>query len=103
VLLSGPFTGQIHDAQAWRSWVARLGGEPVTLVWVRSNAETLRHRLITRQSGRDANKLAAFEEFLERMRPETPPVVPHLTIDNRLGAPALEGQVARALAVRRPD
>jgi len=30
VLLSGPFTGQIHDGQRWRSWVAELGGgQPV--------------------------------------------------------------------------
>jgi hypothetical protein len=31
VLLSGPFTGQIHDGQRWRSWVAELGGGTVRL------------------------------------------------------------------------
>jgi hypothetical protein len=25
-VLSGPFTQQIHDAQRWRSWVAKLAG-----------------------------------------------------------------------------
>jgi len=34
VVLSGPFTGQIHDAQRWRSWVAELGGGTVRLVWI---------------------------------------------------------------------
>jgi hypothetical protein len=98
VLLAGPFTQQIHDAQAWRDWVAELGGEPVTLVWVRSDAATLRHRIVARQSVRDTGKLAAFDEFLARMRPGIAPAVPHVAIDNRLGAPGLERQVAGALA-----
>src|ERR1700749_3671332 len=36
VLLSGPFTRQVHHAQRWRSWVEGLGGETGALVWGRA-------------------------------------------------------------------
>ena len=83
----------------WRSWVAELGGGLVRLVWVQSDPATLRHRLTGRGSGRDTAKLAAFEEFINRMRPGTEPAAPHATIDNRLSAAEeLEDQVARLAA-----
>jgi predicted kinase len=95
VLLSGPFTGRIRDPDRWREWVAELGGDPVRLVWVRSDEATLRERLRLRGSPRDAGKLADFAAFLARMRPDQPPPAPHREIDNRLGAPDLRTQVAR--------
>lgn len=99
VLLSGPFTSQIHDAARWRSWVAELGGDPVRLVWVRSDAETLRHRLLARGSARDSAKLADFTTFTARMRLDTPPAAPHAVIDNRRTAPVpLSLQVTALLA-----
>ncbi|HTU76477.1 MAG TPA: AAA family ATPase [Trebonia sp.] len=102
VLLSGPFTQQIHDTGGWRSWVEGLGGGTVRLVWVRSDAATLRQRLTSRSSGRDTVKLADFGAFTARMRLDDPPPVPHVMIDNRLSATTtLEEQVAR-LAPRRP-
>lgn len=94
VMLSGPFTTQIHDADRWRSWVAELGGETVRLVWVRSDAATLRHRLTARASGRDTAKLADFGVFAARMRLDAAPAAPHVVVDNRLtAAVSLEDQV----------
>jgi predicted kinase len=87
VLLSGPFTSQIHDADRWREWVASLGGDPVHLVWVRSDAATLLTRLTARGSPRDTDKLADFEAFRARIRLDAEPAAPHVTIDNRLSAP----------------
>jgi predicted kinase len=95
VLLSGPFTSQIHDARRWESWAAELGGGMVRLVWVRSDEATLRHRLAARGLARDAAKLAGLEEFFASMRLGAEPMAPHLTIDNRLtAAVALEDQIA---------
>jgi predicted kinase len=99
VLLSGPFTQQIHDAGRWRTWADELGGEPVRLVWVRSDAATLRQRLIARASERDTAKITDFDAFTARMRPGDIPTAPHTVIDNRLSAEASLGdQVAALLA-----
>jgi predicted kinase len=94
VLLSGPFTQQIHDACRWQSWVDELGGGTVHLVWVKSDAATLRHHLTARGRARDAGKLADFEAFAAGMRLDTEPAAPHAVIDNRLtSAATLEAQV----------
>jgi predicted kinase len=99
VLLSGPFTAQIHDGDRWRSWVAELGGAPVHLVWVRSDRATVRRRLADRGLERDAAKLAGFDEFAGRIRLDAEPAAPHVTIDNRLAAARpLADQVADLVA-----
>ncbi len=95
VLLSGPFTQQIHDRERWRAWTADLGGGTVHLVWVRSDAATLRRRLAARGSERDTAKRAGFETFAASMRLGAVPAASHTAIDNRLSAAAtLEAQVA---------
>jgi predicted kinase len=93
VVLVAPFTGQIRDPRAWARWVVELGGDPVRLVWVRSDAETLRARIVARDSDRDAGKLRRFDRFLARMLPDVPPPVPHHEVDNREGARDLCEQV----------
>ena len=102
VLLSGPFTQQIHDAGRWRSWAAELGGGDVRLVWVRSDAATLRQRLVARGSGRDTGKLADFEEFTARVRLDDRPAVPHIAVDNRHAAAPLDDQLAAMLGQLPP-
>jgi predicted kinase len=99
VMLSGPFTQQIHDAARWQSWASELGGATVRLVWVRSDAATLRHRLATRGLERDSAKLANFTAFTASMRLGAEPAVTHHPIDNRLtAATGLEHQVAALIA-----
>lgn len=85
VLLVGPFTGPIRDPRRWAAWVDELGGGTVRLVWVGCAPEVLRSRIVARGSGRDGGKLAAFDAFVERMRPNVPPPVEHLAIDNTAG------------------
>ena len=104
VLLSGPFTQQIHHADRWQRWAEELGGDPVHLVWVRSDPATLRERLAARGSARDTSKLASFEAFAARIRLGREPEAPHHTVDNRLTGPGraapatLADQVAGILA-----
>ncbi|MDR2984459.1 MAG: ATP-binding protein [Nocardiopsaceae bacterium] len=101
VLLCAPFTEQIHDPGRWSSWVTDLGLGTVRLVWIRSDTDTLRERLVRRASGRDTAKLGGFDAFIARMRPEIPPVAPHVAIDNRLTATEdLRAQIRRIAAER---
>lgn len=100
VMLSGPFTGQIHDRARWEAWVEELGGPPVRLVWIRTDPQTLHHRLTARGLPRDSGKLPAFEEFTARMRPGVPPPVEHLEVDNRLSAPGLAKQLDALVRIR---
>jgi predicted kinase len=99
VLLSAPFTHQIHDSDTWWAWVAELGGPPVHLIWVRSDAATIQQRLAARGLARDAGKLEQFAAFTTTIKLHDPPVAPHAAIDNRLtAAEPLPSQVAGAVA-----
>jgi predicted kinase len=88
VLLVAPFTGQIRDPGAWAAWTERLGGGAVRLVWVSCDPAVLRERLVARGSARDGAKLAAYAQFVERMRPDEPPPVPHFAVHNTDSSPA---------------
>lgn len=97
-LLVAPFSEQIRDEARWADYVERLGGDPVRLVWVRSDAGTLRQRIISRGNDRDAQKLAEFDTFTASTRPDEPPPVAHHEIDNRHDAESLDHQIGGLLA-----
>jgi predicted kinase len=92
-LLVAPFTQQIRDPAAWGAFVADLGGPPVTLLWIRIDAESLRRRLIQRGRNRDSSKLANYREFIARIAPELEPDVQHVTVDNRDGMRPMSDQL----------
>jgi predicted kinase len=98
VVLSAPFTTQIHDDDRWRSFVAELGGPEVHLIWVRSDADTIRQRLTARGLARDRGKLTEFAAFTASMQLGMAPAAPHVAVDNRLAAAeSLAAQVAAAM------
>jgi len=75
----------------------------VHLVWIRSDAATLRQRLAARGYARDAPKLERFAAYTASIRLGTAPAAPHTVIDNRLTAAApladqIAGLVARVAA-----
>lgn len=82
VVLVAPFTVFIRNPEAWEAFQPHLGFGQVHLVWVSCDPEVLRQRLMTRGSERDGAKLAAYPQFVERMRPDEPPPVPHFAIYN---------------------
>ena len=98
VILVAPFTGQIRSLDGWAAYVERLGGDPVHLLWVRSDGDTLRERIIGRGHDRDGQKLANFEDFTAATLPDVAPPAPHTEIDNRRDAVPLDDQLAALLS-----
>ncbi|GAA1966830.1 AAA family ATPase [Catenulispora subtropica] len=87
VMLVAPFTTQIRDPLRWAEWGAELGGGTVRLVWVRCDVSVLRDRIIARGRSEDAAKLASFDAWAAAIGPDTPPPVPHRTVDTSSGDP----------------
>ncbi|RAY15938.1 ATP-binding protein [Actinomadura craniellae] len=106
VILSAPFIREVNDA-AWirrtRRRCQRFGVE-LRVVWVASDADTMRMRLVSRGAERDMWKLANWDDYLSDVDPEMLPSCPHFVIDNRIDAQfPLADQVAslvRSLEVR---
>ncbi len=99
VLLDAPFTGQIRDPEQWDRWVVELGGQPVRLLWVHCTPALLRERLSRRGRPQDGGKLADFDAWTARMRPDEPPPVAHVAVD----ATADEAELATVLQRLRAD
>jgi predicted kinase len=97
-ILAAPFLHEVRDAD----WVAAVQrrctylGAALRTIWVDSDAESMRERLIARNAERDAWKLSNWQEYLAGIDLALRPCVDHLVIDNRVdtGEPLLH-QVLR--------
>lgn len=84
VLVSAPFTASTRDAVRWQRVCDDLGGGKIHLIWMVTDEETLRHRLLGRGAERDCGKFEAFEAFLARVRPQDSPPFLHFPVHNKL-------------------
>jgi len=98
VVLVAPYTNEIHDPAQWRRLVEAVGGEPVRLVWLDCDADSLYARLVARASPNDVAKLDDYRSYVARMRPGEPPAVAHVAINNRGRIAAIEPQVDALVA-----
>jgi predicted kinase len=83
VVITGPFTREIHDPD-WPTKLAAELGCPVEVHYVRCPPDIRRQRLILRGSDRDQAKLQEWDRYLQYYGEESPPVFEHVLVD---GAP----------------
>ncbi|MFH8514612.1 AAA family ATPase [Streptomyces gelaticus] len=88
VVAVAPFLAEASDAQ-WMSRVARRcsrTGARFETLWVDSDLETMRDRLISRNASRDTWKLTHWPTYTSGIDVGLRPVASHHLIDNRIGA-----------------
>ncbi|MFF2819648.1 AAA family ATPase [Kitasatospora cineracea] len=100
-VLSAPFISEMTSAE----WMQRLTnrctalGVDVAPIWVQCDPESMREYITFRSAARDAWKLQRWDEYIGGIDTELRPAVPHLVVDNRLGAAISLADQAR-LAIR---
>lgn len=101
VILDAPFVGQFSDPDWMRGLAERCAAEHVTphIVWVASDAASMRERLEFRGTPRDAWKLRNWEAYAAGLDPEMRPVTPHFVVDNRHGTAVALADRARDVLV----
>lgn len=100
-IVTAPFIKEFADS----AWIEReaarfkADGVPVTLVWVRCDAETMHGYLRRRGAARDTYKLAHWDEYAAGLNFEfTPAAGRQVIIDNSASAEPLTAQAERLLA-----
>lgn len=102
VVAVAPFLAESADAQ-WTSRVARRCGRIGTrfeTLWVDSDVESMRDRLISRNASRDTWKLTHWPTYTGSIDIGLRPVVPHHVIDNRIGASRSLAEQVESIAQR---
>lgn len=87
-VLSAPFIAEMADPKWMQRLTNRCGalGVDVFPIWVRCDEESMREYIGFRSAARDAWKLTRWDEYMETVDLELRPAVPHIVVDNRLGA-----------------
>ncbi|MEY7977601.1 AAA family ATPase [Streptomyces pilosus] len=102
VVLVAPFLAEAADRQ-WTSRVSRRCrrlNARFEALWVDSDAESMRERLISRNASRDTWKLAHWSTYVDGMDLDLRPVVSHHLVDNRITASRPLAEQLEAVAQR---
>jgi predicted kinase len=102
VVLVAPFLSEAADNQ-WTSRVARRCrrlGARFEALWVDSDVESMRERLISRNASRDTWKLAHWATYVNGIDLNLRPVTAHHLIDNRVTASRPLAEQVEAVAQR---
>ncbi|MEU3522187.1 AAA family ATPase [Streptomyces sp. NPDC006654] len=87
-VVTAPFIAELTD----REWMERLinkcasHGVDVAPIWVQCDVESMHEYISHRGAARDAWKLERWEEYIATVDVNLRPSVPHLVVDNRMGA-----------------
>lgn len=88
VIVNAPFTRELRD-MTWLDGMRRkLAGQSARLlvVWVHTELEVCRQRMIARNSERDTWKLAHWEEYVKSRNFDPPEGIPELNVIDNSGA-----------------
>lgn len=98
-ILTAPFLTEFRNA----AWVARTQARceqfdaTPTFVWMRCDAETMQTYLRRRGAARDTTKLAAWEEYVQRLDLTFKPSFEHVIIENSVDSRPLQTQATSLL------
>ncbi|MGW1053474.1 AAA family ATPase [Streptomyces sp. NPDC002521] len=87
-VLTAPFVAEVSDERWMRRLINRCEARGVTVavIWIQCDLETMHEYISFRSAARDSWKLQNWDEYASTIDPDLRPVVPHLVVDNRLGA-----------------
>jgi hypothetical protein len=82
------FIAEMTDLQWMQRLTNKCGamGVDVFPIWVQCDEESMREYIGFRSAARDAWKLSRWDEYVATIDLDLRPVVPHMVVDNRLGA-----------------
>lgn len=80
VVIAGPFTREIRDAQ-WPGKLSRRLGASVEIHYVFCPPQVRRDRLLERANARDRAKLADWDSYIRYYGEEEPPCCEHVFVD----------------------